>query len=496
MSDWQTNSEPFNDEQLVAYLDGEMPAADAGRLEARLADDDSLRSRLHELDGTWRLLDQLETDAAGCDFTRTTLEMVATAEGAGSQSAAARRRRTWRAALASAAMLVAGIMGFLAVAAVRPDPNRRLLDDLPVLEGLHTYRAIDSVDFLRSLYRAGLFQEEWPAEEKLPGEEEVLHSKEDEFPGTIALLDAAEAARQRIEAMDPAEKQHLQRRRRQFESLDSAEQARLRRLYRDLAADPNAQTLHAVAVGYYDWLRALPPITRAELLALEPEDRVDKVQSLLTRQAAERARKLGSDEARILWTWLSESADRLIEAVPEPGKTMIRRESDPHRRLARLFMTLRTFRSSDAVRRVIDQAFDDDDLAGLRARLPDRSRLELEQHPTEVQWRIVKEWVRQLLRHRATGRAPGGPFADTEEQSLMEFFENELDDAEFDRLLALPAEEMQRELQQLYLQRSRSGPPGRFRRPGPSGPRPRPGGPRSPAHGAPPAPQRFHPAPH
>ena len=62
--------------------------------------------------------------------------------------------------------------------------------------------------------------------------------------------------------------------------------------------------------------------------------------------------------------------------------------------------------------------------------------------------------------------------------------------------LALPAEEMQRELQQLYLQRSRSGPPGRFRRPGPSGPRPRPGGPRSPAHGAPPAPQRFHPAPH
>ena len=48
-------------------------------------------------------------------------------------------------------LLAAGAAGFLAVFLFRPDPNRQLLDDLPVLERLDEYRQIDKVEFLELL---------------------------------------------------------------------------------------------------------------------------------------------------------------------------------------------------------------------------------------------------------------------------------------------------------------------------------------------------------
>ncbi len=480
MSDHHANTEPLSDEQLVAYLDGEMPSADARRLEARLADDGGLRSRLNALDRTWQLLDQLETDAAGRGFTRTTLEMVAAAEEAERSFTAAPRRRVRRAALAAALLLAAGMAGFLAVAAVRPDPNRRLLEDFPILENLERYRAVDGIDFLTALHRAGLFQEELPAVEEPPGEWVPVASPD--------------AARERIAAMDRAKKEQLRRWREQFAALDADEQARLRRLYHDLAAAREPETLHAVALRYYEWLKALPPIARAELVELSPAERVERIENLLARQSRDRIRRLGAEEAQVLGAWLSEVTDQMIEALPESAQARIRQEADSQRRRGALLMFLQSSRSSDGVRRSIDQVLGEGDLAELRARLPESTRLDLERHAIPEQWRIVKGWIPQLVRHRFVRRGPRGLFSETDERTLVEFFEHELDDAEFDRLLALPAEEMQRELRRLYLQRSK-GPPSW--RPGTPGPRPRPGlrPSRRPPQEPPSGPGRSPPAP-
>ena len=473
MSDRSANTEPLSDEQLVAYLDGEMPAADSRRLEARLAHDDGLRTRLNGLDRTWQLLDQLETDTAGRDFTRTTLEMVAAAEEAGRSVATAPRRRVWRAALAATLLLGAGMAGFLAVAAVRPDPNHRLLADLPILENLEPYRAVDGMDFLGALHGARLFREELPAVEEPLGE--------------WVPLTSPEAARERIESMDAGQREQLWQRREQFAAFERAEQARLRRLYQELAAAPEPESLHAVALRYYEWLKALPPITRAELVEFPPEERVERIESLLARQATERIRRLGPEEAQVLGTWLSERTDRMIEAIPDAARARIRQEADSQRRRGALLMFLQASRSSDGFRHSIDQVLDEADLAELRARLPESTRLDLERHPVPEQWRIVKGWIPQLVRHRFAGRGPRGLFSETDEQTLVEFFEHELDDAEFDRLLALPAEEMQRELRRLYLQHSKGPSSWRPRTPGPRlrpGQRPRtaPSG-REPARG-------------
>jgi hypothetical protein len=76
-----------------------------------------------------------------------------------------RRRRRWL--IGGAGLLAAGAAGFLAVLLLRPDPNRQLLDDLPVLERLDEFRQIDRVEFLELLLenQEELFPQDLEAED-------------------------------------------------------------------------------------------------------------------------------------------------------------------------------------------------------------------------------------------------------------------------------------------------------------------------------------------
>lgn len=64
------------DEQLTAYLDGELSAEEANRIENRLVDDEGLRVRLAELRKAYDLLDELPETPYNQRFTRSTLELV------------------------------------------------------------------------------------------------------------------------------------------------------------------------------------------------------------------------------------------------------------------------------------------------------------------------------------------------------------------------------------------------------------------------------------
>ncbi len=151
-----------SEEDLVAYLDGELDDPASQRIEQLLASDPKVRGTLQALEQTWHLLDQLDRVTPEEDFTRTTLEMVAVAaaEDVQVQQAEVPRRRRRRWLLGSAALLAAAAAGFLTVAWLRPSPNQRLLEDLPVLENLDPYRQVDNIEFLRLLDREGLFSKE------------------------------------------------------------------------------------------------------------------------------------------------------------------------------------------------------------------------------------------------------------------------------------------------------------------------------------------------
>ncbi len=162
-------SEPVIDrdllhEELTAYLDGELDAESSRRIEELMVRDPRVREMMAELDGTWRLLDTLDSAVVDDRFTRTTLEMAAQAaveELASDESTQPRRRRLALLGWVGGLLLAAG-MGLVAAAMIRSDPDRELLEQLPIIENLDYYAAVDDVEFLRLLVEADLFTNEEP----------------------------------------------------------------------------------------------------------------------------------------------------------------------------------------------------------------------------------------------------------------------------------------------------------------------------------------------
>ena len=146
-------------ELLVAYLDGELDVAESRRVEDMVASDARAREELRRLERTWVALDCLDREPVDERFTKSTLELVALAAAEDleqEQESIPRRQRRWR-TIGLTGALAAAVAGFSLVWCLRPNPNRQLLDDLPVLEDLDELRQIDDVEFLRQLYHDGVF---------------------------------------------------------------------------------------------------------------------------------------------------------------------------------------------------------------------------------------------------------------------------------------------------------------------------------------------------
>lgn len=146
------------DAELVAYLDGELDPAESRRIEELLARDDKARARLRTLERAWDALDELPRTTVDESFTRSTVEMIAvTAEHDADEleNNLVRRRGRWLIGIAGTA--AAALLGFALVRFGWPDPNRRLVEDLPVLEHLDEYSQVQDIEFLRQLADEKLF---------------------------------------------------------------------------------------------------------------------------------------------------------------------------------------------------------------------------------------------------------------------------------------------------------------------------------------------------
>jgi anti-sigma factor RsiW len=152
-----------HDEQLlVAYLDGELDEAASSDIEQRLASDEPYRRRLQQLDRAWNLLDELPRATVDEQFTRSTIEMVAVAaEAEAAAHHVDRRRRTWERRSLLAALLSAALLGgYLATARLLPDPHQQMLRDLPVIERMDQYQAVEGIEALERFEKEGLFAED------------------------------------------------------------------------------------------------------------------------------------------------------------------------------------------------------------------------------------------------------------------------------------------------------------------------------------------------
>lgn len=148
-------------EELVAYLDGELDTESNRRVERRLARDAEYRQRLHGLQQSWDLLDQLPQADVDDSFTESTIAMVALQTSDDHQRAQRTDSRQKRLMMGSA--LACAILMFVAAfSATRwwaGRQDRKLLRDLPVIENMDQYRYAESIEFLRLLEHEGLFVE-------------------------------------------------------------------------------------------------------------------------------------------------------------------------------------------------------------------------------------------------------------------------------------------------------------------------------------------------
>jgi anti-sigma factor RsiW len=156
---------PANDdeaiqEELVAYLDGELDAEASAAVERRLSQDMDYRQRLQELERAWNLLDHLPRCQASESFARNTVTMIAVTAAKEVENAGSKIRGGLVWLVTTAAALAAGAGGYSLVTAYVARSNTELLKDLPVIENVDLYRNADSADFLRRLDQEGLFSEE------------------------------------------------------------------------------------------------------------------------------------------------------------------------------------------------------------------------------------------------------------------------------------------------------------------------------------------------
>ncbi|MFO1064703.1 MAG: hypothetical protein U0892_12640 [Pirellulales bacterium] len=132
----------IDDETLVAYLDGELTQGEVNRVEAAIARDSSIQTRLDEMRRAWDLLEELPAPAPNPNFAQSTIEIVAlttTSPSIKLQEKLATYRKTAYLVLACAALFFVGI---LVVRAGQWSQERSTLRILPLLSDWESIKKI------------------------------------------------------------------------------------------------------------------------------------------------------------------------------------------------------------------------------------------------------------------------------------------------------------------------------------------------------------------
>ena len=146
---------------LVAYLDGEVESTVAGHLKEKIASSYSAQQEVEVLQRTWDLLDNLPMPAATGDFTNRTVELITRddlrRDRFGMNVAQWGQRLFW-VVLWLVGVAACFVVGW-AVTLYWPDPNRRLVENLPVLQRYEAYRAIGDFEFLKGLHAMSILED-------------------------------------------------------------------------------------------------------------------------------------------------------------------------------------------------------------------------------------------------------------------------------------------------------------------------------------------------
>ena len=246
---------------------------------------DDVAAPADALGGVWELLDELPPATASRTLAATTVELAAA-------GTATRSRDGWRGWIAGwlthwrgsvAIVGVALAAGIVAGRLSQPGLDGRLLDDLPIVQHLDLLREAGSEKFLeavaardpgvppRLVIRAGpeaaaRAAAAWRAElDSLAAT--LAHDRE---PPAARL----QARREQIAALSLEDKVELERAARDFGRLSPNERQALAAVARALA-DPTRPHVREAAVVWHQWLAAVRPEDRAEIIDAGTDKRLE-----------------------------------------------------------------------------------------------------------------------------------------------------------------------------------------------------------------------------
>lgn len=288
-----------SDDDLVAYLDGELDDAAARKIEEKVTADAATRTKIQSLRKTYDLLDYLPKSEPSADFATKTITQIQKLPFRSFEVPRARltnRNGIWTSLAACSAIamgLVAGMLSRPSTPAAEPLTP----DLLPVLARLPLYTGVDDLEFLRKLDRPDLFG-----------------SDPDEIPPAPVRLDRsipAELQGKRFEAfrsLVPNRRQEIVTLDRQIRELPDAERDRIGGVLEDYAV----------------WLDRLPDPLRTEVLSAPGRDeRLTAVETVLIKERietlpAEKRQKLklitdANEKASLLKGWFDAEQEQKQE---------------------------------------------------------------------------------------------------------------------------------------------------------------------------------------
>lgn len=338
------------EEDLVAYLDGELPEEQARQIEQRMAADPELRRRALLLKKTYDLLDYLPHPEASPDFTTRTLEKVPALRSAGpsmpSDAAPVRqavpstsqpvviaettpllvpttlwlamRKQGWIMALC---LILGSLIGFglltrmLSPPSPSPVPSASeelSLTDHRLIEMLPYYIGVDDMSFL-------------------------LRLAEPEYFGDDPLVEhGSNRPSDQTEGFEPPSSSTFAQLVEDFRRLPPNRQAALRELDRELFAQDPAEREYLLRIleAYALWLSRLRPEQRRPILSADdatlrlqrvrelreqqwleslPAEQQERIRSLSTKERIETIRSLKRHEAdrRETWSFIRRHAEEI-----------------------------------------------------------------------------------------------------------------------------------------------------------------------------------------
>lgn len=149
-------------EDLVAYLDGELPDEQIQQIDHIIARSEVARHEVEALARTWELLDVLPPARASDDFANKTMTNLKVME-----QPFILTDQWWYVHVTRmvaiggwiAALLVCGWLGFQITRYWVPNPNEALLQDLPLIENLDQYQDVGDIEFLNLLKQSSMFDD-------------------------------------------------------------------------------------------------------------------------------------------------------------------------------------------------------------------------------------------------------------------------------------------------------------------------------------------------